>query len=109
MVKPQRVFVPGYINDSGMLSVAAGKIVWAEYGFDPRWRVKTFSRIKMYDLATGRTSIIGNAKGRLTAAALSPDGHTVVAVRSNQEYQHQVVLLDVATGNEVKVFPNREQ
>jgi hypothetical protein len=102
----ERVFVPGYVNDPGMLSAAAGKIAWAEYGFDVRWRVKTFSRIKVRDIATGATSIIGSPHGRLGAPALSPDGQMVVAIRSNNEYQHQVVLLEVASGRELKTFPN---
>lgn len=102
----KRIFVPGFINDAGMLSVASGKIAWAEYGFDPRWRVKTFSRVKVYDIASRRTTIVGDAHGRLSAAALSPDGQTVVAVRSSNEYQHEVLLLDVATQREVKAFSN---
>lgn len=102
----QHLFTPGFVNDAGMLSVAAGKIAWAEYGFDPRWRVKTFSRIKVYDLATRRISVIGDPRERLTAPALSPDGHTVVAIRSDNDYQHRVVLLDIGSQKLTREIPN---
>ena len=104
----RRVFVPGFVNDPGMLSASAGRVVWAEYGYDPRWIVKSFSRIKMYDVASGKTTIVGNARDRLSAPALSPDGRTVVAIRSDQAYHHELVLLDVATAREVKTIPNPE-
>jgi len=103
---PEKIFVPGPLNDAGMLSAASGKIAWAEYGFDPRWRVKTYSRIKVYDMATGRTVIVGEPHSRLSAPALSTDGHTVVAIRSTNEYEHRVVVFDVASGRQVKEFSN---
>lgn len=102
----QRLYVPGYVNDAGMLSASAGKVAWAEYGYDVRWLVKSFSRIKVYDLASGRTTIVGDPHDRLTAPALSPDGHTVVAIRSDRGYHHEIVLLDVASSRELKTIPN---
>ena len=102
----ETVFTPGYLNDAGMLSVNAGMIAWAEYGFDPRWRVKSFSRIKVHELQSGKTHIVNDPRGRLTAPALSPDGRIVAAIRSTNEYQHQLVLFEVATGREINAVPN---
>jgi hypothetical protein len=50
----EKLFIPGIINDAGMLSAKGSKIVFNEYGFDPRWRNRTYSRIKIYDASTGR-------------------------------------------------------
>ncbi|MFM7193822.1 MAG: hypothetical protein ACKOYP_03445, partial [Bacteroidota bacterium] len=30
-------FIPGPVNDSGMLSAAGSRVVWNEFRFDPRW------------------------------------------------------------------------
>jgi hypothetical protein len=104
----EKVFTPGYVNDAGMLSASHLRIVWSEFGYDPRWRVKNYSLIKVVDLASGNKWIIGNKHDRLSGAALSPDAKTVVAMRSDKNYQNTVVLLDVLTGRNVKTFPNPE-
>src|SRR5690606_30842767 len=39
-------FTPGYVNESGMLSARDGRVVWNEFGYDPRWRVRNYSLIK---------------------------------------------------------------
>jgi len=104
----KKVFTPGFVNDAGMLSSSRQKIVWSEFGYDPRWRVKNFSLVKIVDLATGRKRILGSKHDRLNGAALSPDARTVVAMRSDNNYQNSVVLLDVATGQNIKSFSNPE-
>ena len=76
--------------------------------YDPRWRVKNYSLIKVIDLVSGKKWIVGSKHDRLSGAALSPDGKTVVAIRSDNNYQNSVVLLDVLTGRNVKTFPNPE-
>lgn len=102
----EKVFVPGFVNDAGMLSTAHQKIVWAEYGYDPRWRVKNFSLVKIVDMNTGLRRILGSKHDRLNGAALSPDGKTVVAMRSDNNYENVIVLLDVETGRSMKDFPS---
>ena len=103
-----KVFTPGFMNHAGMLSASKQKVVWSEYGYDPRWRVKNYSLIKVVDLVSGKKWIVGSKHDRLTGAALSPDARTVVAMRSDNNYQNSVVLLDVMTGQNVKIFPNPE-
>jgi Tol biopolymer transport system component len=100
----QKVFTPGFINDAGMLSASRQKIVWSEYGYDPRWRVKNFSLVKIFDMNSGIKQILGSKHDRLSGAALSPDGKTVVAIRSDNNYQNIIVLLDVETGRSIKDF-----
>ena len=96
-----RYFTPGFVNDAGMLSAEAGKIVWTEYGYDPRWRVKSFSRIKIFETTTGKHRTIGNKKDRLAGAALSPDGSRIVVVRSANDYANELLVINVETGKEL--------
>jgi len=104
----QRIFVPGFINDAGMLSVADRKIVWSEYGYDPRWGVRNYSLIKLYDGAIGERRVLAGRHERLSGAAISPDGKTVVAIRSDNDYKNSIVLLDVASGRVMKTLDNPE-
>ncbi len=106
--KEEKVFTPGFINDGGMLSATDSRVVWTEYGYDPRWGVRNYSLVKVFDFATRRRSVIGSKRDRLGAAALSPDGNKVVAVRSNNDYKNAVVVLDISTGNTLKTFSNPE-
>lgn len=103
-----RIFTPGFVNDAGMLSVANNRIVWSEYGYDPRWGVRNYSVIKLYNLASKYKKVIGGRKSRLSGAALSPDGATVVAVESGNDYKVNLQLFDVARGKKIKTFPNPE-
>ena len=100
------LFVPGIVNDAGMLSVANGRIVWSEYGYDSRWPVKNYSVIKLYNITSKYKKVIGGRKSRLSGAALSPDGSTVAAVESANNYQVSLQIFDVARGKRIKSFPN---
>lgn len=100
-------FVPGPINDAGMLSVAADKAVWNEYRYDPRWQTRSYSIIKSYDFNTGKSKVIAKQE-RFGAAALSPDGSKVVTVQVDDSYQNNLVILDVNSGNEIQRIENPE-
>src|SRR5690606_24338460 len=76
----RRIFTPGIVNDAGMLSVASGRIVWSEFGYDPRWPVKNYSVIKLHNMKSRYKKVIGGRKSRLSGAALSPDGAMVAAI-----------------------------
>jgi hypothetical protein len=94
------VFTPGIVNDIGMLSAAGTRVVWNEYGFHPRWRRVTYSQIKMYDLATGRLTIVSR-NSRYAGAALSPDTTRIVTVESAPDYSISLLILDTH-GNVIK-------
>ncbi|HEY5746892.1 MAG TPA: hypothetical protein VIU12_12495 [Chryseolinea sp.] len=104
----ESIFVPGFINDAGMLSAANDKIVWSEYGYDPRWGVRNYSLIKIYDQATGKRRVLAGKHERLSGAAISPDGKSVVAIRSDNDYRNSIVLLEVASGRVMKTLDNPE-
>ncbi|HZB11468.1 MAG TPA: hypothetical protein VE467_00495 [Chryseolinea sp.] len=106
--KERKVFTPGFVNDAGMLSMAKDKIVWSEYGYDPRWGVRDYSQIKIFSLSSDYKKRIGGRRARLSGAALSPDAATIVAVESDVNYKNSLQLFDVARGRIIKTYPNPE-
>ncbi len=106
--KERPFFTPGYINDAGMLSAVEGRVVWNEFGFDPRWRVRNYSLVKAYDKKTRSVTVISDKRSRYGSAAFSPDGKFIVTVRSDIFYKHALVVLSYPEGNVLKVFPNPE-
>jgi hypothetical protein len=103
----KKLLTLGPYNQTGMLSAANGKIVWNEYRFDPRWRVKTYSVIVAYDLKTKLRKQI-TRQSRYASAALSPDGTQVATVETGTDYQTKLVVLDYETGAVIKTFENPE-
>lgn len=102
----EKVFVPGMINDTGMISVSGNTIAWNEYGFDPRWRMKSFSLVKTYDIETGKKKVIGSRHSRYAGASLNPIGDKIVTVETDTHYKTTLVVLDATTGEVLKRFPN---
>ena len=102
--KEKILHTPGFLNESDMLSVQAGKIAWNEYGFDPRWLARTYSVIKVYDADSKRTQRI-TSKSRYAGAALSPDGQHVATIETTTDYSTRLVILSVAdTGRVLKAI-----
>lgn len=98
-------FIAGPYNDDGMLSVAGGKVVWNEYRYDPRWRVKNYSIVKGYDFNERKSKNVSK-QSRYGGAGISPDGTKVVTVESSTGYDVKMVVLDYNTGAVVKQFEN---
>ncbi len=103
--RERRVFTPGALNLPEMLSVGGGRAVWPEYRQSPRWGQRVYSELKILDLKTGRLTRVGQG-GRYAAAALSPDGARLVAVRTDASYHHALVVLDATTGAVLQTLPN---
>jgi hypothetical protein len=104
----QKIFVPGFINDSGMISVQGSIIVWNEYGYDPRWNVRNYSLIKAYDIEKKKLLVIGGKKSRYTSAAISPDGSKIAAIKTGTDYKTQMVVLSFPDGRVLNEFNNPE-
>lgn len=102
----EKAGVPGIMNYTGMLSAAAGRVVWNEYRYDPRWRMRTYSVVKAMDIASGKIWTVGPAQVRYAGAALSHDGQQVVTVESSNTYQHRLVVMDVVSGQIKHTYPN---
>ena len=101
----RKVFIPGIVNDGGMLSTAGSTVVWTEYGYDPRWRVKNYSLIKAYDVAAKRYWVV-TKKSRYAGAAISPDGKNIVTVESDNAYKTSLLVIDSENGQVLKKFNN---
>jgi hypothetical protein len=104
----EKVFVPGFLNDAGMLSSTEDVVVWNEFGFDPRWQVRNYSLIKAYNLAQGKKVVVSRKDSRFGSAAISPDQRFIVTIRSDEKYRHNVVVISYPEGNILRVFPNPE-
>lgn len=99
--KEKRLTTPGVINATGMLSVAGNRVVWNEFRYDPRWRMKTYSVIVGYDLKEKKRKFISR-NSRYASAALSPDGTKVATIETSTDYLTRLVVLDYETGEVIK-------
>jgi hypothetical protein len=104
--KEKKSFIPGIVNESGMLSTAGNSVVWNEFGFHPRWRMQTWSVIKLYDLENKRLKFV-TYKTRYTGAALAPDLSKIATIESTVDYKFLITLIDTA-GQVLHQFPNPE-
>lgn len=103
--KEKRIFIPGPLNNTGMISMADNKLVWNEYRFDPRFRVHTYSVIMSYDMIKRQPRVVSK-NSRYAAAALSPDGNRVATIETGSDYQTNLVVLDFHSGAILKKFEN---
>lgn len=103
--KEHKAFVPGPVNDAGMLSAAGNKVVWNEYRLDPRWQTRSYSIIKGFDITAKKTKVIAR-HARYGAAALSPDGKKVATVVTDDNYNNNLVVIDYESGQVVRKVEN---
>lgn len=101
----KKIFIPGVINASGMLSATNSRMVWNEYRYDPRWRVRTYSVIMGFDHGD-KTKRMISRNSRYASAAISPDGYKVATVESTSEYKTRLIVLDYYSGEVLKEFEN---
>lgn len=104
--KDKKLFTPGVMVETGMISSAKDHVIWNEFGFDPRWRVKNFSLIKTYEKGQIAKRIIGGNKERYAGSALSPDATRIATVQTTENYETSLVILGFEAGQMIKRFPN---
>lgn len=108
--REKTVFVQGFPNDSYMLSATRAKVGWIEFGYDPRWRQRIYSNIRLLDLATGKRTRLPNRRtahrARYIALALSPDNTKLVVVETTDRYKTRLVVLDAKTGDVLNTLAN---
>lgn len=103
--REERVFVQGIVNEGAMLSVNKDRVVWNEFHFDPRWRVKTYSVVVGYDTQAKVKHLISR-HSRYSGAALAPDGLRVATIESQEDYSIRLVLLNWVNGEVIRTFDN---
>jgi hypothetical protein len=105
--RESRLFTVGIFTDQVMLSVAQNKVVWNEFEFDPRWQMRSYRVIKIYDINKKQLKVL-KRKTRLSASALSPDATMVVSIDNQADGKIELVIIDAETGREIKRFENPE-
>ena len=103
--KEEKVFVPGPLNDAGMLSVSENQLVWNEYRPDVRWQTRSYSIIKAFDFNSEKPKVVARHM-RYAAAAVSPDGTKVATVETDRSYFIRLVVVDYETATVIKEFEN---
>ena len=99
------IFVQGYTNDPDLLSATATKVCWIEFGYDPRWRQRIYSNIRLLDLTTGKLTRLTH-RARYTMTALSPDNTKIVVVENTDRFKTRLLVLDAQTGKQLKEIAN---
>ncbi len=92
----KRIFTPGFDFIESLTS-GGGMICWNEKAYDPRWSLRDYSVIKVYDVQQKKVRKISR-RSRYFAPAISPDGKTVVTVYVSQTMEYALHLIDVETG-----------
>ncbi|HNX43037.1 MAG TPA: hypothetical protein PLJ84_08580 [Bacteroidales bacterium] len=85
------------------ISLVGGVLAWTEKSADPRWQQRNYSVIKVFDFKSGKTRQLTD-RSRLFAPSISPDGKSMAAVRVTNHNICSVVILDMLTGDIMKVL-----
>lgn len=86
-------------------SYAAGKIVWDEVRYDPRFLRRNYSVICSYDLASGKMSRL-SSRSRIFSPSLSVDGSMIAAVNIDLSNQVRLIVMDAKTGKILRTISN---
>jgi len=103
--KENHIFTPGPIDSDIRFSAAKDKIVWIEHMPALRWEHKRYTAIQSYNITTKRYKTIAYPS-RYSTAALSPDATKLVAVETDEAYNHKLMVLDAETGAILYSLPN---
>jgi len=90
------LFTPGFGHYETM-SYANGMVAWAEINRDPRWAYRTYTDIRIFNLNTGKATLI-TKKGRYQSPKLSPDGSQLVAIELDETNKWDLVVLNTHSG-----------
>ncbi|WP_455639064.1 hypothetical protein [Parabacteroides sp.] len=91
----------GSINSR--LNLSGKRLYWTEIVPGLRWTHENYSVLKQYDLETGKTSIL-TPRQRYLAPAIDKEGRMAAVSRFGVDGTNQLVLLDLATGQEKALF-----
>jgi hypothetical protein len=97
-----RLFTPGY-DFYESLSVSGNTICWNEKTYDPRWEMRNYSVIKLYDFESGEKKQL-TRKSRYFAPALSSKQDKVVAVHVDHQSKYELHILDADSGKVIETI-----
>ncbi len=96
------LFSPGF-GFYQSLSYANGLAAWTEIRKDPRWQFRTYTNIRVLDLNSGKTHLIGK-NARWQSPKLSPCGTKIAAIEVDELNNWRLVVLNTADGAEIISF-----
>ncbi len=88
-------------------SIANNKIIWNARVKHAYKQHTVYAVVKQYDLKTKKLKIL-TKKSRYQSACLSPNGKKIVAVATNEKYEHALVILNAINGKLIKKIDNPE-
>jgi hypothetical protein len=92
-----RIHRPGFY-EAANISVARGRIVWAEILQDVRWERRSYSVIKIYDMERKSEKIL-RLKTRYFAPDISEDGLFITAIEADEQNRYFLLVLNANTGD----------
>ncbi len=91
------------ISGERQFSYANGRIVYAAVETDPRWTWRTYSVLRVLDLASGVQKKISK-KTRYFSPDISADGRQIVANKVDLKGRSSLVVLNTADGSVLREF-----
>jgi len=95
--KERILYTPGDLAQDAV-EYLAQKIVWTEEIPDLRWDNRSYSVVKIHDLKTGKTKILGR-HSRYFAASPSGDFSQIVLAENTETGQNSIVILNTRDGS----------
>lgn len=96
----ERLFTPGF-DFTEALSLSGNTLCWNEKTFDPRWQMRNYSVIKLYDFETRKLKQL-TFRTRYFAPAISHDGKRVATVFVSEQSEYALYILDAGSGQVVR-------
>ena len=92
----KKIHTPGLLYPY-FFSYGHGKLVWVETTYDPRWKNREYSVIKLKNLKTGQTLQLTH-RSRYLSASISPDGKIIAASENTADNKNSLVFLNSSDG-----------
>lgn len=106
-IEEKKIATPVDIANQDYISFSTSgtKFIWIAKQATKNHGKIQMNAIRSYDLATKRIkTLVSNT--RYSYASLSPDGKYIIAVETDENYCHSLVLLNAQDGSTIKQFPN---
>jgi hypothetical protein len=99
--KEKVIYTPGIINQTGYATGGTHKIAWVEFEFDPRWRMRTYSVVKIFDTKKNKLEVL-RKKTKHIAVAISPDDRYLALINANEQGKFNLEIWDLNVKMPVK-------
>ncbi|MGE3611597.1 MAG: hypothetical protein AB7I27_18545 [Bacteriovoracaceae bacterium] len=90
----KRLFYPGPLMNEYPYKVRNDRFAFVEYEFDPRWGVRDYARLKVYDIKRDEF-VLDKRKTKLRLAVLNPSGDKILATEWDENQEQYIVVMDI--------------